>query len=303
VRYTFTVKSENRMPLDRFLAMNARFSLEEARDLIRFGAVWVNRGRETDGGRALEAGEEVTVHIPRYGVRRYYETDPGRVLYRDPWLLAYDKEAGIPCQPTPYDGYNNVFEALKRWLESGHCAEGGPPRAERKDAVGSGTLALHHRLDLAVSGLMIFALSTRANAPLFEAFRDRKVEKGYQAVVCGEPAEDSWVETAPIGRKGGRYLCVEPGRGKDAETGFRVLRRASGRALVEALPKTGRTHQIRLHLALRGLPILGDRQYGGRSHPRCMLHAHRLSLPHPGKKEVLRLESALPGIFLEALWK
>mgnify|MGYP001815980071 CR=1 FL=1 len=301
MQYTFKVKKETQTTLDRFLASHARVSLEEACELVRFGAVWVDRTRETDGERTLEAGEAVTVHIPRYGVRRYYETDPERILYRDPWLLAYDKEAGIPSQPTPYDGYNNVFEALKRWLGSEPCAGGLPPGVERKDAGGSDTLALHHRLDMAVSGLMIFALSTRANAPLFEAFRDRQVEKKYRAVVCGEPGEDSWVERAAIGRQGGRYLCVEPGRGKEAETGFRVLRRAHGRALVEARPKTGRTHQIRLHLALRGLPILGDRQYGGLPYPRCMLHAQSLNLPHPVKSEPLVIEATLPDAFEGAL--
>jgi RluA family pseudouridine synthase len=301
VQYTFAVTEENRTLLDRFLASQARVSLEEARDLICFGAVWISGERATDRDRVLVAEEHVTVHVPMYGVRRFYETDPGRILFRDPVVLAYDKEAGIACQPTPYDGYNNVYEGLRRWLRAGSAAGSGSGPARRDEAADAGYLALHHRLDLTVSGVMIFALSTRANAPLFSAFRDRQVEKSYRAVVCGEPEEDSWVERAPVGRKGGKYLCVEPGLGKEAETGFRVLRRASGRALVEALPRTGRTHQIRLHLALRGFPVLGDRQYGGRPHSRCMLHALRLSLRHPVKKEPLVLEAPMPGSFEEAL--
>ena len=148
---------------------------------------------------------------------------------------------------------------------------------------------------------MVFALSIRANTPLFNAFRDRDVEKVYVAVVCGDPPEDSWVETAPIGRQGGRYLCVEPGRGKEAETAFRVLRRASGMALVEARPRTGRTHQIRLHLARCGVPVLGDRQYGGRHHARCMLHAHVLAMAHPVTGARLVIEAPLPGAFDGAL--
>ena len=301
MNYKFQVTEETRqLALDRFLELRACFSLEEARELVRFGAVWVNRNRETDCSRSLEPGQEVSVNIPRYGVRRYYEPDPGRVLFRDPWILAYDKEVGIPCQPTPYDAWNNVFEGLKRMLRVGPAPEESPAR-EADSGWEAGYLALHHRLDLVVSGVMVFALSPRANKPLFEAFRDRQVKKVYRVVVCGEPGEDGWVETAPIGRKAGKYLCVPPGQGKKAETGFRVIQRAPGRALVEALPRTGRTHQIRLHLALRGFPILGDRQYGGRSHPRCMLHAQGLSLAHPVTKKEISVEAPVPGEFSQAL--
>lgn len=296
-RYSFPVKEGDRIPLDRFVARHARFSLEEAGDLIRFGAVWVDRDRETDGARVLQAGERVTVHVPVYGVRRHYETDPLRVLFRDAWLLAYDKEAGVPCQPTPYDGYNNVHEALRRWLASGPNPAAADDPGKRRETPDPAGPALHHRLDQSVSGVMLFALSSRANPPLFRAFRDRQVDKEYRAVVCGEPVRDDWVETAPIGRSGGRYLCVEPGRGKEAETGFRVLRRARGLALVEARPRTGRTHQIRLHLALCGLPILGDRQYGGRPHARCMLHARALTLRHPVTGDPLEIEAPVPEGF------
>jgi 23S rRNA pseudouridine1911/1915/1917 synthase len=302
VNYSFQVTDETLgMTLDRFLALRARFSLEEARELVRFGSVWVNRNRETDCARRLEPGQDVSINIPRHGVRRHYEADPGRILFRDPWILAYNKEAGVPCQSTPYDAWNNVFEGLRRMLGDEPVPKGGGP-ARRGDPGGdAGYLALHHRLDLSVSGVMMFALSQRANKPLFEAFRDRRVEKVYRAVVCGEPREDGWVETAPIGRKAGKYLCVPPGRGKAAETAFRVIRRVRDRALVEALPRTGRTHQIRLHLALCGLPILGDRQYGGRPYPRTLLHALRLSLAHPVKKKYISVEAPVSVEFSTAL--
>jgi len=303
--YGFEVTGEDRgAELDRYLARKARFPLEEARDLVRFGAVWVNRRREEDPSRSLAPGDEVSVSIPRYGVKRYYEADPARVLYRDPWILAYDKEADIPCQPTPYDSYNNVCEGLRRWVRS----QGGPEEVRAGDAgrgaetqEPSGYLALHHRLDLAVSGVMVFALSTRANKSLFDAFQTRRVEKIYRAVVCGNPASEDWVQTAAIGRKAGKYLCVPRGQGKEAETGFRVLRRGRDRAVVEARPRTGRTHQIRLHLAWSGLPVLGDRQHGGQPFPRCMLHAHRIRLAHPVTGEEMALEAPVPEEFSRAL--
>jgi len=301
-RYSFPVKKGDRTPLGVFVARNGRFSPDEARELVRFGAVWVDGDRETDETRILRGGEQVTVHVPRHGVRRHYEADPARILFQDPWLLAYDKEAGVPCQSTPYDGYNNVCEALRRWLACGRPgAAGADPLAAREAGRGQAIPALHHRLDQAVSGVMLFALASRANGPLFRAFRDRQVEKDYRAVVCGEPAEDAWVETASVGRRDGRYLCVEAGCGKEAETRFRVLKRAPGLALVEARPRTGRTHQIRLHLALRGLPILGDILYGGRPHARCMLHARALALRHPVTSEPLEIQAPVPDLFHEAL--
>jgi len=273
--------------LDLFLAGVLRMPAGKARDLVGFGAVYVNGRVELGAGRLLEAGDEVRVHLPRYGVKRFYETDPQRFLYRDPWLLAYDKEAGIPTQQVPYDAYNNVYAGLKRWFAANAPEDVRP--------------ALHHRLDQEVSGVILFSLSEGANRAVFRAFRDRTAEKVYLALVSGNPPLEDWVETVPIGRQGGRYLCTRPGEGKEAETAFRVKSRDAGLALIEARPRTGRTHQIRLHLAFGNLPVLGDRQYGGRPHPRCMLHALSLALPHPITGERLLLESPLPEEFGWAL--
>jgi 23S rRNA-/tRNA-specific pseudouridylate synthase len=120
------------------------------------------------------------------------------------------------------------------------------------------------------------------------------VTKDYLAWVSGSPAEEQWTSSEEIGRQGGRYCTVPKGRGKPAETLFRVLLREPGRTLLWARPATGRTHQIRLHLEAKGIPVLGDRLYGKARAGRLYLHAFRLTLPHPATKSRLTLTAPIP---------
>ncbi len=271
--------------LDFFLETHTGFGLERVRRLVDFGSVYVDGRVERNPSRTLQPGQKVALTVPYYGTSRFYSIEPSRIVYRDPWILGYDKEPGIPCQPTPHDAHNNLFAALREHLRRG---EGGAPY-----------LALHHRLDRETSGVMLLSLSEEANRALAAAFRERRVEKRYLALVCAEPAEDFWTDERPITRSEGRYRCARSGeKGKEAATEFRVLERREGLTLLEARPRTGRTHQIRVHLADRALPVLGDRRYGGRPHARLMLHAWRLSLSHPVTGEPLTLEAPPPAGFI-----
>jgi 23S rRNA pseudouridine1911/1915/1917 synthase len=193
--------------------------------------------------------------------------------------LIYDKEAGIPSQQTPYDGYNNVFAALVRYLAG---------EANRY-------VAIHNRLDRETSGLVVFSLQKSVNEPLGRAFRQGRVKKEYLALVQGVPEKDSWTCDAEIRKAGGKYTEARKGEGKKAETRFRVLRREEGRTLVLASPLTGRTHQIRIHLTLAGHPIVGDRAYGAKPDRRLYLHAWRLTLEHPVSGKLIALEAPLPS--------
>jgi 23S rRNA pseudouridine1911/1915/1917 synthase len=242
-------------------------SHEEAADLIDFGSVQVNGRQERLPSRTLHPGDIVQVHWPLRGTLRHYEIDPRRILFRDKALLVYDKERGVPSQQTPYDAYNNLYAGLLR-----HLGRAGGAEAY---------LGLHHRLDRETSGVMLFTLEPRANRKLGRAFETRRVFKEYLAWVGGLPPWDAWTREDEIGRSGGKYATVQRGQGKSAVTAFEVLARRDGRSLVLARPLTGRTHQIRLHLAASGVPILGDRLYGGDPWDFLCLHAHRLSLPHP----------------------
>ena len=255
-----------------------RISGEEAADLVDFGSVQVRGRMERDPSILLSGGEEIFVSYPAYGTERFFEIDPSRLIFRDRYLLAYDKEAGIPSQQVPFDAYNNVFAALPRYLS-----------AEKS---GGRYCALHHRLDMETSGLLLFALDRKANEPLGKAFSERGVKKEYLAWVEGYPEDDSWTDDSNIGKTGGKYRALSSG--KEARTFFSVLGRREGRSLVLAVPFTGRTHQIRIHLARAGHPVAGDRAHGAKPDRRLYLHAWRLTLVHPISGKVLNLEAPIP---------
>ncbi len=249
-------------------------------DLLDFGSVQIGGRQERNPARRVDAGDKIEVHLPWHGVRRFYEISPERVVYRDAHLLAYDKEAGVPSQQTPSDAYNNVFAAIQRFL-----------KGETADSYA----ALHHRLDRETSGVMLFAVHRDANRALGAMFQERRVKKEYLVWVEGSPEWEEFTAIDDIGRKGSRYVSCARGLGKKAETRFAVLRREEGRSFLRAKPLTGRTHQIRLHLAACGHPVLGDIRYGGKAAERLYLHAHRLIFPHPSTGKELVLTAPLPS--------
>lgn len=274
-KYKLVVPEEDRgSAISRYLSGLIRRDVAETRDLISFGAVYVDGCVVRDPDTLLDGGEEILVTIASYGTKRFYEVDPGRILYEDRWLLAYDKEAGIPSQQVPHDAFNNLYHGLMRHLDS--------------------YIALHHRLDRDVSGVMLFCRDRRLNRAVGDLFREGRIEKVYLAMVSGPIATEAWTVDHPIAKRDGRYLCVDDGEGKPARTDFEILGRMEGRTLVRAWPRTGRTHQIRLHLVAGGNPIIGDERYGGPPAPRLMLHAEALEFRHPATDVLLRIEAPLP---------
>jgi len=260
------------------LAKQLFISEPDASDLIDFGSIHINGRAVRNPSWRLSGNEEVWVYLPLHGTRRAYEINPDRILYRDACLLAYNKEAGIPSQQTPADAYNNLYAAVYR-----HLSKDSP----------SPYVALHHRLDQETSGVMLFAVDRTVNRSLGNAFQKHNVGKDYLAWVEGVPSKDEWICKKAIGRKGGRYLIRSSDKGKTAETWFKVIF-SDGDSLVLARPLTGRTHQIRLHLAADGHPVMGDRLYGGRRAKRLLLHAYRLRLWHPTTKGELRITAPIP---------
>jgi RluA family pseudouridine synthase len=164
-----------------------------------------------------------------------------------------------------------------------------------------------HRLDAGTSGLLVVAKTDAAYAALRSMFRAHTVQRRYLTLVKGVVANDTFAVDAPLGRRAAR-IVVDATEGKGAETGFEVRRRFGGTTLLEAVPRTGRTHQIRVHLAAVGHPVLGDRAYGGGGDDarrlgldRPFLHAWRLSFPHPISGDGVSVEEGLPPELAEIL--
>jgi 23S rRNA-/tRNA-specific pseudouridylate synthase len=155
-----------------------------------------------------------------------------------------------------------------------------------------------HRLDRDTSGAMVFPKSRAAAAWLSDALQEGRVEKIYRALVAGSPAADRWETDAPIAPAGKSRFAVGAG-GREARTEFRVLSRGSGATLVEALPRTGRTHQIRLHLAHTGHPVFGDTRYGGPPCARMMLHCRAMGFRAEDGR-VVSAEAPEDGAFVTA---
>lgn len=285
LKWTFAVAPEDAdLRLDQLIAKRTGLSRRAAREALRLGGVQVDRRRVKVAGRLVAAGTEIRVAfdselppVPR---------TPVPVVYEDAWLLAVDKPAGIATQGTWATDRHDLLALLRT------------QRPELK-------LFLHQRLDQGTSGLLLLAKDPRANKGLAEAFAGRDLEKLYLARVSA-PLE-ACTTTAPIGRiRGadpGRFGCegdlIEP---KSAHTDFRPATAEETAGLVPgcwvvARIHTGRTHQIRVHLAHLGRPVLGDGLYGGGASDRLWLHAWRLGLRHPVTGDDLRLE-APPSRFL-----
>jgi RluA family pseudouridine synthase len=256
------------------------------RALVAAGQVRVDGAVLKAPGRPVRAGQRVQAVVrPELLRPRAERTDrPFRltqraVLFHDDALLAVDKPPGLPAHATADPSRQSLVAHVERYLR----------------ALGRGAyVGVHQRLDRDTSGVVLFATDERANAGLARAFEERRVEKTYVALV-ERPAV---VPAGPIVVRS----PVGPSR-RHAETEVVVREVLAGALLVEARPRTGRRHQIRVHLAQQGMPVLGDAVYGdaGERAPRLMLHACRLALAHPLTGEPLVIESPLPGDFASRL--
>lgn len=262
-------------------------SRTQARTLITIGAAWVNAQRVQVLSRPVHNGDKVTIYRGREGWKKFYEADSEHVLFEDEWLLVYGKESGIPTQGIFCDNYNNLYAGLLRMLKR---------RGSRTPYLG-----LHHRLDIETSGAVLLTKNKQANRSIHYQFKNRSVEKSYLVLACGRPAFDEREFSAAIAKRDGTYLCGPDIPGKPAQTFFRRLHDFDGYSLLEARPHTGRTHQIRLHLAALGHPVLGDALYGGAVCSRTMLHAESLRISHPHSRRELLVRAPLPADMQELL--
>jgi 23S rRNA pseudouridine1911/1915/1917 synthase len=261
----------------------------DARALLVRGAVYL-RGKRTEALDArVKAGDKVLVVLEESGVSVLVpeaQPAPLRVVFQDAHLLAVDKPAGLPAQATP-GGATSLSALATRHL--GHPA------------------GLVHRLDKGTTGLTLFAVTAEATSFLALAFRTGKVRKQYLAAT-GPGLPERGTVSLPLSRdpsRPGRWRASARAHGVEAVTDFRRLGAHAGYALAVLWPKTGRTHQLRAHLASQGAPLLGDTLYGGARDARVVrpvLHAHVLEFPHPATGARLTLVAPLPedllGLFV-----
>lgn len=277
--------------LDAFVAASGvGLSRSQVRHLIDAGAVRVG-GASRKPGYQVRAGDTVVVEIvPPTPTRAEPEDLPLEVLYEDALVIAINKAPGMVVHPAPGRWQGTLVNALlHRWGRLPSSDEARP--------------GIVHRLDRDTSGVMVIARTPAALEHLARQFHDRTVAKRYLAVVRGVVRRDELVIDAPIGRHPTerKKMSTRARRGRTALTRVRVLERFAAATLVEALPQTGRTHQIRVHLAARGHPILGDLVYGAGAATRARvppiarhaLHADSLAVTHPATGARLHLTAPL----------
>ena len=280
--------------LDAVVAQAAGVSRTRAGELISSSGVLVD-GRLEKKSYRVAAGEVVEISQPDFE-----HVDPPSgvdVVLEDDHLLVVSKPAGVVVHPAAGVRGGTLVDALKA---SGRSLA-ARPGADRPGIV--------HRLDRDVSGLLVVAKTDDAHEALARAMKNREIERVYIALVHGQPSADRGKIDAPIGRnpRHRTRMAVLP-EGRSSVTWFRVSERYSDAALLEVRLETGRTHQIRTHLASIGHPIVGDEAYGrdpslarslGLDRP--FLHAYRLSFDHPITNERLDVRSELPEQLRDAL--
>lgn len=299
---SFTVRPDQAgLRLDVFLAQaDESFSRSQIKYAIEDGDVWVN-GKEPKASRRLKAGERVDIHLePPMDAVAVAQDIPLNVVYEDDAVIVINKPAGMVVHPAPGNPDQTLVNALLF-----HC----------HDLSGIGGVlrpGIVHRLDKETSGLMVAAKTDEAHRGLSGQFEKHDVHKKYVALVWGDVRGPSGEISLPIGRHAAdrKKMSTKSRRGKDALTLWTVRERFGAATLLDIEIKTGRTHQIRVHLSERGYPVIGDAVYGNASKLQAVkdtalraeikalgrqaLHAAQLSFIHPQSGKRMIFVAPLP---------
>lgn len=287
----FRFDKETPERLDKFLVGQLQeFSRSRIQGLIADGVVEVNGRLAKKAGQILENGSNVTIHIPPAAPTDLVaEEIPLDIVFENEDLIVVNKPAGMVVHPGAGHSSGTLVNAVLGY-EPDIEGIGGE---ERPGVV--------HRLDKETSGLILLAKNERAHRWLQDQFRLRKVEKTYIALVDGKPPTPSGRVESHIGRDPShrkRMAIVPESRGREAISEYKTVESFRSHTLLEFHPLTGRTHQIRLHCAFLGCPIVGDEVYGRKKFSvqinRHFLHAYRLRIILPGEQEARSFEASLP---------
>lgn len=306
-RYQFVVRDDQSgMRIDQYLAsMIPTLSRRKVRGILDVGGCYVNNKRMHIASRQVRGGDKVRVeyHLEALSKARQkiFELTAHDILFDDYNVIAINKPPGLPSQATRDQDVMHAEVCLRAWLKS----KGRPAE----------TLILCHRLDKETSGILLFTTLANTATWITEQFRQRQMNKTYWAISYGIPKHDSFFEEcylSDIDNKTGIVSVVRSG-GKSSRTTFQVLKKNEDHrvCLIECHPETGRSHQIRVHLAHQGHGILGDKRYGldqkktlpesvgGEIAKHQMLHARAIQFaPAPGSADV-HIEAPPPASFLQ----
>jgi 23S rRNA pseudouridine1911/1915/1917 synthase len=269
-----------------------QLSRTRAQKLINDGYIMVN-DHAVKPRLKLNIGDRIEVIIPPSPPSSLVpEPVPLDILYEDDDLLVVDKPAGLTVHPAPGHPDHTLVNGILSYFP--HLAEVG-------DSLRPGVV---HRLDRDTSGVMVVAKSRVAQDNLVEQFKAHAVAKTYTVLVKGHLTPESGIIEAPVGRDPrSRKKMAVVADGRDARTGYCVIRYIGSYTLLEVMPESGRTHQIRVHLAAIGYPVIGDRVYGVKSPQlsRQFVHASRLGFRLPSTGEYAEFVSVLPTDLEQAL--
>ncbi|MFA5629517.1 MAG: RluA family pseudouridine synthase [Dehalococcoidales bacterium] len=275
--------------LDKYIASElADISRSFIQKLITDGKVTVN-GQVEKAGFKLTVGDKIIINVPQAETTTLKpEAIPLNILYEDNDLLVIDKPAGLTVHPAPGHPEHTLVNAVLAHFPE--LTESGGERLRP---------GIVHRLDKDTSGLVLVAKNRAALANLSEQFKSRSVTKIYLTLVKGHLKPENGLIEANLGRdKGNRKRMAITEEGKEARTRYRVIKYyPEGYSLLEITLETGRTHQIRVHLAAIGFPIVGDETYGIKSPfiARQFLHAHRIGFYLPSTEKYIEFSSELPA--------
>lgn len=320
---------EKGLRLDVYLKDKLGFSRSQIERLIEEGFVKV-QDKPVKPSHRVRPGEKIEVIIPERGEAPFKpqirinkinfmgslsglapqreveglipEDIPLEIIYKDEDIVVINKPPYLPVYPGPGHPSRTVLNGLLYHVGISSALPGGPLRP-----------GVVHRLDKDTSGVMVFALSERAYYRLVEIFKKRELKRRYLCLACGDIVKDEGIISMPIGRAvhDRKKFSVRTRAGKEAITHYKVIERFRVATFLEVFLKTGRTHQIRVHLASTGHPVCGDKTYGRKTFvefdgkrlkfPRQMLHAESLGFRHPVTGEELEFHSEIPEDMKEAI--
>lgn len=281
--------------LDKYISENTELSRSYAAKLASDGLISVN-GVSADKKYKLKGGERIVIEVPEpESLEAVPQNIPLDIVYEDDYIIVVNKPQGMVVHPAPGNPDGTLVNGLLY-----HCSLSGINGVIRPGIV--------HRIDKDTSGLLVVAKTNAAHESLAEQLKERKALRRYYCIVNGNIREDEGVIDKPIGRHpiDRKRMAVVAG-GREAVTHYKVLERFKGYSLVECRLETGRTHQIRVHMAYIGHSIVGDPVYGIKKErfktDGQLLHAKTIGFVHPVTGELMEFDSELPEYFTKILNK